>query len=196
MTMRKLVSLILVLLAVSRFAFAQGAATGDVHVTVKDPKGSLVTNATVTARDQAKGLERSVTGNTQGEYRIQLLPPGNYQITVDAPGFAKATVENVVVTVGQVLDLPVSLTLAGAQEVINVSAASELIETSRTSTTDTIEQKAHRQPSYQWSQLHQLCADGFAGAARQRSQYWRGSHVRIEHKRAARAFEPGERRRR
>ena len=142
MTMRKLVSLILVLLAVSRFTFAQGAATGDVHVTVKDPKGSLVTNATVTARDQAKGLERSVTGNTQGEYRIQLLPPGNYQITVDAPGFAKATVENVVVTVGQVLDLPVSLTLAGAQEVINVSAASELIETSRTSTTDTIEQKA------------------------------------------------------
>ena len=142
MTMRKLVSLILMLLAVSRFTFAQGAATGDVHVTVKDPKGSLVTNATVTARDQAKGLERSVTGNTQGEYRIQLLPPGNYQITVDAPGFAKATVENVVVTVGQVLDLPVSLTLAGAQEVINVSAASELIETSRTSTTDTIEQKA------------------------------------------------------
>ena len=142
MTMRKLVSLIFVLAAVCTFGFAQGAATGDVHVTVKDPKGSLVTSATVTARDQAKGLERSVTGNAQGEYRIQLLPPGNYQITVDAPGFAKATADNVAVTVGQVLDLPVSLALAGAQEVITVSAASELIETSRTSTTDTIEQKA------------------------------------------------------
>lgn len=142
MTMRKLVSLLLLMLAVITFGFAQGAATGDVHVIVKDPKGGLVTNSTVTVRDQAKGLERSVTGGPQGEYRIQLLPPANYQITVDAPGFAKATVENVVITVGQVLDLPVSLTLAGAQEVINVSAASELIETSRTSTTDTIEQKA------------------------------------------------------
>jgi len=131
-----------VLLAACTFGFAQGAATGDLHVTVKDPKGSLVTDATVTVRDQARGLERAVTGNAQGEYRIQLLPPANYQIWVDAPGFARSTADNVVITVGQVLDLPVALTLAGAQEVVNVSAASELIETSRTSTTDTIEQKA------------------------------------------------------
>ena len=71
---------------------------------MKDPKGSLVTNATVTAQDQAKGLERSVTGNGQGDYRIVLLPPGTYQLTVEAPGFAKTTVENVSITVGQVVD--------------------------------------------------------------------------------------------
>src|ERR1700688_1240626 len=141
MTMRKLVSLIVVLLALTAFVFAQGAATGDLHITVKDPKGSLVTNATVTVRDQARGLERSGTGNGQGEYRILLLPPGTYQVTVEAAGFAKATVENVAITVGQVADLPITLGLAGAQEVVNVSAAAELIETSRTSTTDTIDQR-------------------------------------------------------
>ena len=192
MTMRKLVSLILVMLAVTTFGFAQGAATGNVHVTVKDPKGSLVTNATVTARDQAKGLERSVTGSTQGEYRIQLLPPANYQITVDAPGFAKATVENVVITVGQVLDLPVSLTLAGAQEVVNVSAASELIETSRTSTTDTIEQKAIDNLPINGRNYINFALTDSQVLRDNAPKYWRGSHVWTEYKRAARAFEPGE----
>jgi hypothetical protein len=141
MTMRKLVSLIALMLALTTFGFAQSAATGDLHITVKDPKGSVVTNATVMVRDQAKGLERSGTGNDQGEYRILLLPPGTYQVTVEAAGFAKSTVENVPITVGQVADLPIALGLAGAQVVVNVSSTAELIETSRTSTTDTIEQR-------------------------------------------------------
>jgi len=141
MTMRKLVSLIVLMLALSAFGFAQGAATGDLHVTVKDPKGSVVTDATVTVRDLAKGLERAGTGNGQGEYGILLLPPGTYQVTVEAAGFAKAKVDNVAITVGQSADLPIVLGLAGAQEVVNVSAGAELIETTRTSTTDTIEQR-------------------------------------------------------
>ncbi len=141
MTMRKLVSLAVLMMLLSTFGFAQGAATGDLHVTVKDPKGNLVTNATVTARDQAKGVERSGVGNGQGEYRILLLPPAPYVVTVEASGFAKATVENVVITVGQMADLPVSLSVAGTQEVVNVSSTAELIETQRSSSTDTIEQR-------------------------------------------------------
>ena len=117
MTMRKFVSLAVMVLGLNAFCFSQGATTGDLHITVKDPKGSLVTNATVTAQDQAKGLVRSVTGNGQGDYRIVLLPPGTYQVAVEAAGFAKTTVENVSITVGQVVDLPVALSVAGAQEV-------------------------------------------------------------------------------
>jgi len=141
MTTRNLVLLILLMLALTIFGLAQGATTGDLHIAVKDANGSLVSNATVTARDPAKGLERSASGNGQGEYRIALLPPAIYQVTVEAPGFAKTTVENVVITVGQVVDLPVTVAVAGAQVVVNVSSAAELIETSRTSTTDTIEQR-------------------------------------------------------
>jgi hypothetical protein len=141
MTMRKLVSLMVLMLGLSTFGFGQGSTTGDLLVTVKDPKGSLVVNAKVTVRDQGKGVERTGTGNSQGEYRFQLLPPGTYQVAVEASGFAKTTVENVVITVGQVADLPIALALAGAQEVVNVSSTAELIETTRTSTTDTIEQR-------------------------------------------------------
>jgi hypothetical protein len=114
MTMRKLVSLMILMLALSIFGFAQGASTGDLHITVKDPRGSLVTNATVTARDPAKGVERAGAGNAQGEYRIVLLPPGTYEVTAEAGGFAKSTVENVAITVGEVADLPIVLAVAGA----------------------------------------------------------------------------------
>jgi hypothetical protein len=141
MMVRKLVAIAFVVAALTALGFAQGVSTGDLHVTVKDPKGSLVTNATVSARNEAKGLERTATVNPEGEYRILLLPPGSYTVAVSAPGFAKTTVQDVVITVGQLATLPVVLSVAGAQEVINVSSAAELVETQRTSSTDTIAQR-------------------------------------------------------
>ncbi|MGH9503697.1 MAG: TonB-dependent receptor domain-containing protein [Terriglobales bacterium] len=141
MVVRKLVSVACVITMLAALGWAQGASTGDLHITVRDPKGSLVTNATVTVRDESKGLERATSENTEGQYHILLLPPGQYTITVQAPGFANATINGVTVTVGQLAELPVNLSVAGAQEVINVSSAAELVETQRTSSTDTIDQK-------------------------------------------------------
>ena len=69
------------LLLVRQSAFAQGAATGDLHVSVKDPKGNAVTNATVTVRDVAKGLERAGSSDGQGGYSVRQLAPGTYSVT-------------------------------------------------------------------------------------------------------------------
>jgi len=141
MVVRKLVSVACLIVMLAALGFAQGASTGDLHITIRDPKGSLVTNATVTARDEAKGLERATSENTDGQYHILLLPPAQYTVTAEAPGFARATVPNVVITVGQMAELPIVLSVAGSQEVINVSSAAELVETQRTSSTDTIDQR-------------------------------------------------------
>ena len=141
MTMRTPVSLAVVILLLTTLGFAQAVATGDLHITVKDPGGNLVTNATVAARDQAKGLERNTSQNINGEYRLVALPPGVYTITVVAPGFAKVETEDQAVTVGQVRDLGITLSVAGAQEVVTVSSEAELVETSRSSTTDTVDQR-------------------------------------------------------
>ena len=104
-------------------------------------KGGLVTNAAITARDESKGLERDTSENTDGQYRILLLPPGTYTVTVTAPGFAKATVTGVAIAVGTMAEIPISLSVAGTEEVINVSSSAELVETQRTSSTDTIDQR-------------------------------------------------------
>jgi len=141
MSMRQLASLAVSILLLTSTGYTQSAATGDLHVTVKDPKGNVVTSATVTARDDSKAFERAVTGSPDGEYRVVSLPPGTYVITVETQGFAKATASNVVITVGGMSELPVTLTVAGGQEVVNVSSSAELVETTRSSTTDTVDQK-------------------------------------------------------
>jgi hypothetical protein len=141
MRIPKIRLLLVLVLALPCLFYGQGVATGDLHVTVKDPKGSLVTSATVTVRDATKAVERAASGNGSGEYSALALPPGAYIVTVSAQGFAKATADDVVITVGQSADLPITLSVAGATETVTVSSAAELIETSRTSTTDTVDQR-------------------------------------------------------
>src|SRR5436190_2818044 len=132
--------LVLFVSAFSLAAFGQGVATGDLHITVKDPGGNLVTNATVTVRDEAKAVERPAAGSGQGEYSVLALPPDSYGVSVAAPGFANATAQGVIITVGGLADLPVTLSVAGGTETVEVSAVADLIEPTRSSTTNTINQ--------------------------------------------------------
>src|SRR5215471_7645 len=141
MTASKSILLVMTVLCFNAVCFGQSAATGDLHVIVKDAKASMVTNATVTVSDTAKGFERATSANTEGQYNVLALPPGVYAVTVQAQGFAKASVKDVKITVGQLAELPVELAVAGTQEIVNVSAEAELIETERTSSTNTIEQR-------------------------------------------------------
>jgi Carboxypeptidase regulatory-like domain len=126
----------------SSLLFAQGgAATGDLHVTVKDPRGNLVTNATVKVRNAEKGLERTATSDEQGGYSVRLLPPGTYSVTIDAPGFTGVLNTDLAINVGGQVELPVMLSVAAGKEVVEVNSQADLVETSRTSTTDTIGQR-------------------------------------------------------
>src|SRR5438094_838622 len=130
-----------VALTLCSVAFGQGVASGDLHVTVKDPKGSLVTGATVTVRDEGKGVERVASASGPGEYSARTLPPASYMVTVSAQGFANAQIPGVVITVGGSEDLPVTLGVAGTTETVEVSAVADVVETARSSTTDTVNQK-------------------------------------------------------
>ena len=139
--MKPIVRLFLIALSffmIPQMAFSQGASTGDLHVSVKDPKGSAVTNAAVTVRDVAKGLERAGSSDGQGGYSVRQLPPGTYTVTVDTPGFARAEATAISITVGQMAELPVTVAIAGGREVVEVSSQADIVETSRSSTTDTI----------------------------------------------------------
>ncbi len=138
----RLISVSIFFSLVSALALGQGGvATGDLHVTVKDPKGGLVANAVVTVRDAARGLERSGNGDGQGGYSVRLLPPGTYSVTIDAPGFSGILSTGVGITVGGLVELPVTLSVATGKEVVEVTSQADLIETSRSSTTDTIGQR-------------------------------------------------------
>jgi hypothetical protein len=122
-------------------SFAQSSATGDFRITVRDEKGSLVTSATVTVRDQAKGLERTTSLNNNGEYLLRNLPPGTYTITVEAGGFAKNEAPDQVLTVGQVKELAFTLKVASAQTVLTVTSEAAVVETTQSQTTNTVDQR-------------------------------------------------------
>jgi hypothetical protein len=70
------------------------------------------------------------------------LPPGDYEITAEAPTFKKTVIKSVKLTVGQSAILEIKMELGTPDVVVDVSAGSvELIETTRTSVANTIEQQ-------------------------------------------------------
>src|SRR5438270_3424086 len=131
--------LIIALLAMPS-SWAQSVASAQLSGTVKDPKGAVVPNVAITVRDAAKNFERSTLTAPDGEYQILQLPPGVYTVTASTPGFAKFTAKAVELTVGQTATLPISLSISNT-EVVDVNAQAELVETERTSSTNTIQQQ-------------------------------------------------------
>lgn len=132
-------SLLLLALTTTTLAQAQANAA-DLGGFVRDPQGAVVTGATVTARNLATNITREAQTNEDGFYQIVNLPPGDYEVTAQAPNFAKAVIPSVKLTVGQRANLDVPLQLGEIGATVTVSSATpEVIETSRTAVTNTIE---------------------------------------------------------
>ena len=114
----------------------------DLQGYVRDPNGAIVQNATVTATNKATGATKSANTNDDGYYRITALPPGDYEVTVEAANFKKADIPAVTLTVGQAADLDVPLEIGQINDVVTVSdATTQIVETSRTNVSTTIDQK-------------------------------------------------------
>src|SRR6185436_17932579 len=88
-------------LALSANVFAQGTASAAISGVVKDKNQAAISNASVTITNKSNGLSRTTTTNDSGEYRIDFLPAGRYDIKVSASGFGEVAVENSEVLVGK-----------------------------------------------------------------------------------------------
>ena len=84
------ITLLLTLMFVSA-AVAQ-TVTGTITGEVTDPSGAVVSGAQVIAHNVSTGVDSPTTTNSDGFYRIQSLPIGHYEVTVQAPGFNKETI--------------------------------------------------------------------------------------------------------
>jgi Carboxypeptidase regulatory-like domain/TonB dependent receptor len=133
----------MVLLVCAPIAFGQTQSNAaDIQGTVKDSSGAVVPNATVTVRNPNTNFSRNVTTNDEGFYRIINVPPSDYEITVEAANFKKAVLPKVTVTIGQAAELDVTLEPGQISEIVTVSdATSEIVETSKTSVSTTIDQQ-------------------------------------------------------
>ena len=114
-------------------AFAQATATAELRGRVIDPNGAIISGATITATDNSKGTNRTVTSDSEGSYVLLSLPPSNYTVKIEASGFAPKTVNNVLLEVGQNLTLDVNLAIGSVGVVVDVTAGEQaLVDTERT----------------------------------------------------------------
>ena len=109
-------------------AFAQTNISGDIAGTVSDPSGATIVGASVTLTNKDTGARKTVSSGAHGEYRIPLLQPGDYDLSVAATGFqgAKTTIT---VQANQIASGDMKLTIGKATTVVNVEETQPLLHT-------------------------------------------------------------------
>ena len=123
----KLTSCFCLLLAIAAFSpvsYAQGVDTALVRVTVSDPSGATVQDATVTLTNEGTGVETTRVSNKSGFCVFSALPPALYSAKITATGFSTVQQQHIVLQVGQQADLPFKLKVGTETQVMTVTAES------------------------------------------------------------------------
>ena len=135
------VSLILLVLGVlPAFSAAQQITTGTIQGTVTDTTGASLPGVAVEVRNVDTNMVRSQVTGSDGRFVFLQVPPGNYRITFTLQGFASIVQENVQLTVGQAITLPVAMKVSGLAETITVASSPGVIDSTRTSAATTLNQ--------------------------------------------------------
>ena len=109
----------------ARAQFDSGAVLGD----IRDPSGANVSAATVELLDLAKGVKVVRHTDASGLYEFDSVQPGEYTLTVGAPGFESSKTDAFRVNVGARQRVDLALNLGGASETVTVSGAATQLET-------------------------------------------------------------------
>src|SRR5712691_10510741 len=125
------------LLVLSMGLFAAGAvtaqATADLVGTVTDPSGAGVARAKVVAVNAGTGASRETVTDVSGDYTLTLLPPGAYNLSVEAPGFRKLAQNGVILQVDQHARINFALQVGQVSETVDVVASAPLLESQSSS---------------------------------------------------------------
>src|SRR6266498_2493063 len=113
-------------------AFAQVAASSAIGGTVADQKGGVINGATVTVTSRATGTGRTATTSDNGEYKIDFLPAGRYNVRVSATGFGDVTAEDVELLVGHTNTFNVTMSPGMQTANVTVTAETELVSREKT----------------------------------------------------------------
>ncbi len=114
---------------------------GSLSGNVTDPTGALLTNANVQLKNPANGEEVKTVTDTEGEFVFPSLAIGNYALTVEATGFKRVVIQSVVIEVATPARLSVALAVGEISEVITVTNAQELVNTTSPSLTNIVERR-------------------------------------------------------
>jgi outer membrane receptor protein involved in Fe transport len=119
--------------------FAQNA-TGAINGTVKDQNGAVIANAVVTAKNKATGSLRNINAGNDGLFAFENLPPGEYEVKVEAQGFATQTL-SVLVQVGNATTSNFGLSVGAVNQVVDVTGGPPVINATESSLGGVVNQR-------------------------------------------------------
>src|SRR5438876_7448627 len=115
--------------------------TGTIQGTVTDANGAIVPGASIEIKNLDTNLTRTLTTDEGGRFVALALPPGPYSVTVSKQGFATAVAEKLDLTIGQALNLPISMKVSGVEERVTISGT-PTVDTLKTESSSTINETA------------------------------------------------------
>ena len=115
-------------LLVSGSSAADAQSTATLAGTVTDPTGAVVPGARVAILSLATSVERTAVSDAAGNYAAPSLQPGDYKLTVEAPGFSKYIVERLTLQVDAHQTVNAKLALASEGTTVQVEGAPPQIE--------------------------------------------------------------------
>jgi hypothetical protein len=142
----------------ARYGYAQ-VSGATLTGTVKDASSAVIPNAQVSVTNTATGVNRKIVTDSAGFYTISNLLPGDYQVTVSAPGFATQERSGITLTVGahQVLDS--TMQVGQVSQTVQISAEAPTVELASSTLTAEIDATAVRElplNGRSWSDLASL----------------------------------------
>jgi hypothetical protein len=133
-----------VYLSIALIFLCSGFVLGQQNVTsatlsgsIHDASGAVVSGANITATNLETNQHVNATSDHEGRFRFPYLRTGDYDLKIEAQGFA-GLLRQLTLSVGQSLDLPVKLEVAGVAAQVNIDGDVPMIETVRTQITETI----------------------------------------------------------
>ena len=120
---------------------AFGQSQGTIQGVVTDDSGAVIPAARVVVKNDATGVEVIRSTNEVGFYSAPALNPGEYTVTASSEGFSTAQRPAVRLEVAQTLRLDIQLAVGQVTEVVEVSAAAQLIQSEKTEVGQVIDSK-------------------------------------------------------
>src|SRR5262245_29228006 len=123
-------------------AQAQARLTGaDLQGSVLDASAGALPGATVQVTNLDTNLRRATETDPKGRYAVAALAPGSYRITVELSGFVKQTRQPVALQLGQTATLDFTLTVAGSEEQVTVTAEAPIVDLAQTAVASVVGQQ-------------------------------------------------------
>ncbi len=99
---------------------------------VTDPSGSAIVNAKVNAKDLDRGVDWPTVTNQDGIYAFPRVPPGRYELRVEASGFKTYVNPEVALEVNQRARVDVPMQVGSISESVSVTGDAPVLQTDTT----------------------------------------------------------------